>query len=174
MIIPEAEEYQLDVVQGGFYLAEGTTLECPDCHCRLRKFGRRRRTFKDRDGAVHTITIQRLRCCSRNCGRVHHLLPHDLIPYKRYRSKHIEAALSQKADAVSCETSTKNRWQNWLDDLFRALERIDRLRTVESGQRQQLVLAGQLLDRQRRGWLYWVIRNVVKINPHWRNPQSLY
>lgn len=60
--------------------------------------------------------IRRLRCSS--CNRIHHELPDLLVPYKRYESQSIEAAVTGSAAlTVAADEATISRWKQWFSDM---------------------------------------------------------
>lgn len=118
------------------------------------------------------MIIRRLHCCV--CGRIHHELPDILVPYKRYGSESIEAAVTEdSALDVAADESTIRRWRNWfqkqVDYLLGCLASIA-IRygkgTVEAASR----LPKSALERiwlhvgDAPGWLARVVRPVANAN----------
>ena len=89
------------------------------CTCCGRKFkvvGSRRRKYIKSSGDTQTLIIRRLRC--KKCKKVHHELPDILVPYKRYDSESIEAALNGDSDlCVAADESTIIRWRIWFQGI---------------------------------------------------------
>ena len=87
---------------------------CPYCSDGFKIIGSRVRMFYDAACNVKTLVIRRLRC--RGCLKVHHELPHILIPYKRHCAETIEKILSESASQsvdVPVEESTIRRIKAW-------------------------------------------------------------
>lgn len=85
---------------------------CPICGVSdLIVIGSRKRILYDGSGEKRILVIRRLRC--KGCSRVHHELPDQIVPYKRYASKSIEEILDQDSPAVACESSSIYRIRRW-------------------------------------------------------------
>jgi hypothetical protein len=95
-----------------FFVRSAEQNYCPCCTGSLKVVGSRPRKFIDSLGNAHVLIIRRLRCT--DCKRIHHELPDILVPYKRYDSESIEAALNGDHGLfVAADESTINRWRNW-------------------------------------------------------------
>jgi hypothetical protein len=84
----------------------------------MKVIGSRPRKYLQEDGSQVILIIRRLRCL--NCNKIHHELPHILVPYKRYKSECIEAVVvgdNNTSLAVACDDSTIYRWKNWFHSL---------------------------------------------------------
>jgi hypothetical protein len=85
---------------------------CPICGVSdLIVIGSRKRILYDGSGEKRILVIRRLRC--KGCSRVHHELPDQIVPYKRYASESIEEILDQDSPAVACESSSIYRIRRW-------------------------------------------------------------
>lgn len=79
--------------------------------------GSRHRVYIDGTGEKTTLVIRRLRCL--HCGQIHHELPDILVPYKRYGSESIEAAIVGEGGlTVPSDESTIRRWRTWFQEMF--------------------------------------------------------
>ncbi len=88
---------------------------CPCCGGTLKIIGSRQRKFINSAGDKEVLIIRRLRCSS--CGRIHHELPDILLPYKRYGSESVEAAVNGNRDlCVAADESTIGRWRRWFSE----------------------------------------------------------
>ncbi len=93
-------------------MRSGEQNPCPCCDGLLKVIGSRRRGYIDGLGERRILMIRRLRCSP--CDRIHHELPDRLVPYKRYGSKSIEAAVSEDVNlTVAADESTISRWKQW-------------------------------------------------------------
>ena len=85
---------------------------CPVCKsdCLKAKDRRKRRVILD-DGSEITCLLERLRC--KYCGKIHHVLPDFIVPYKRYSRQVIEKIISGDTSELACEDSTIRRIRQW-------------------------------------------------------------
>lgn len=100
---------------------------------------------------------------------MHHLLPEDLIPYKRYTRKCIEETVTYSTAAVACEDSTRYRWKCWLAGLIAQLEE-NSGELAAWKQDLQFRIPIQPLRQQKSGWLHQVVRYVLVAKLRWSNP----
>jgi hypothetical protein len=95
-----------------FFVRSAEQNFCPCCDGTLKVIGSRQRKFINSAGDKEVLIIRRLRCL--HCGRIHHELPDILLPYKRYGSESIEAAVNGNSDlCVAADESTIARWRKW-------------------------------------------------------------
>lgn len=135
--------------------------------------GSRRRKVIDSAGDTIVLIIRRLRCC--DCGRIHHELPDILVPYKRYGSESIEAAVTgDTALDVAADESTIRRWRNWFKDLASYLLGCLTSIVIRCGrgsvEEASRLPSGSALERIWRhvgdapGWLARLVRPVTNSN----------
>ncbi len=68
-------------------------LSCPKCGGKLVVNSYYSRTVIESDGSSLKIPIMQTRCLKKACGRTHAILPHFVMPYKRYAASVIEPAI---------------------------------------------------------------------------------
>ena len=68
-------------------------LSCPKCVGKLVVNSYYSRTVIESDGSSLKIPIMQTRCIEKACGRTHAMLPHFVMPYKRYAASVIELAI---------------------------------------------------------------------------------
>ena len=89
---------------------------CPVCGVsELIVIGSRKRILYDSSGEKRILVIRRLRC--KGCSRLHHELPDQIVPYKRYASESIEEVLDNVSPVVACENSSIYRIRRWFFEL---------------------------------------------------------
>jgi hypothetical protein len=99
-----------------FFVRSAEQICSPCCGEKLKVIGSRRRGRTDSSGDTQTLIIRRLRC--KKCRKIHHELPDILVPYKRYDSESIEAALNGDGDlCVAADDSTINSWRIWFQSM---------------------------------------------------------
>jgi hypothetical protein len=99
-----------------FFVKSDEQNPCPICGSLLKVIGSRRRCYFQDNGERRVLMIRRLRCSS--CNRIHHELPDLLVPYKRYESQSIEAAVTGSAAlTVAADEATISRWKQWFSDM---------------------------------------------------------
>ncbi|MDI6688438.1 MAG: hypothetical protein HPY74_17375 [Firmicutes bacterium] len=112
------KEYELvphKKVKNKYHVKSKEKSICPVCSSpELKVAGTRSRKVIKSCGEKLILVIRRLRCS--NCRRIHHELLDNIVPYKRYSSKSIEAILDSTEDTVSCEESTIYRIRKWFGD----------------------------------------------------------
>jgi len=145
---------------------------CPCCGGQLTVKGSRKRKYINGTGETIILVIRRLYC--RNCGRLHHELPDILVPYKRYGSASIEAAVTgDTALTVTADESTIYRWRSWFNE--QALHFLGCLTSIAAllGKGSAEETSGLSKSKLQRiwhyvgnatGWLARVVRPVVNIN----------
>ena len=72
-------------------------LSCPKCGGKLVVNAYYSRTVIESDGSSLKIPIMQTRCIEKACGVTHAILPHFVMPYKRYAAEVIESVI------LSCE-----------------------------------------------------------------------
>mgnify|MGYP000845495661 FL=1 len=99
-----------------FFVKSDEQNPCPICGSLLKVIGSRRRCYFQDNGERRVLMIRRLHCSS--CNRIHHELPDLLVPYKRYESQSIEAAVTGSAAlTVAADEATISRWKQWFSDM---------------------------------------------------------
>lgn len=68
-------------------------LSCPKCGGKLVVNSYYPRILIDSGGSSLKILIMQTRCVEKACGRTHAILPHFVMPYKRYAANVIEPAI---------------------------------------------------------------------------------
>jgi len=121
--------------------------------------GSRKRTVKHMDGSQKYLIVRRLYCIS--CRVIHHELPDTIVPYKRYVSDVIEAVIDGQIDAVPCETSTIDLWQEWFK---RAKAHIANCISAVCLSVLDEEFSLLLLRREGKGWLKRIVRILVNTN----------
>ena len=155
-----------------FFVRSAEQSLCPCCESELKVIGSRKRVFINSLGEKVTLIIRRLKC--RQCNRVHHELPDILVPYKRYGSESIEAAISEDTGlTVSADDSTIRLWRKWFkkisEYLLGCLVSID-TRYGKGSVKDISVLPKSALQRIQHhvgnapGWLARVVRPVTNHN----------
>ena len=86
-----------------FLIRSRENSNCPICEHLLNVIGSRKRGIIEDDGTKRMLVIRRLRCERCNC--IHHELPGEIVPYKRYSSEAIEKSICG-ANEEACEFST--------------------------------------------------------------------
>ncbi len=100
----------------GFFVRSGEQNVCPCCGGALKVIGSRERICIRSTGTKEILIIRWLQC--QDCRRTHHELPDCLVPYKRYDSAGIEAAVSgEQLLDVAADESTLLRWKTWFSML---------------------------------------------------------
>lgn len=100
----------------GFFVKSAEQIPCPCCNGSLDVIGSRQRKYITNLGEKRVLIIRRLRC--EHCDRIHHELPDNLVPYKRYDSESIEAVITgDTALKVPADESTISRWRHWFSKL---------------------------------------------------------
>lgn len=141
---------------------------CPLCSSQeLKVAGTRARKVIKSCGEKLILVIRRLRCS--NCGRIHHELPDNIVPYKRYSSKSIETILDGAEDTVSCEESTIHRIRKWFINfsgyLAGCLDAIAaRWGSKVITDQQSSISRIKAYVGYEAGWLNRVVRPLVNLN----------
>lgn len=100
-----------------FFVRSAEQIPCPCCNGPLDVIGSRQRKYINGLGEQKILIIRRLQC--ERCKRIHHELPDNLIPYKRYGSKSIEAVITGNTKlTVTADESTLSRWRNWFSEMY--------------------------------------------------------
>jgi hypothetical protein len=68
-------------------------LSCPKCGGKFVVNSYYSRIVIESDGSSLKIPIMQARCVEKGCGKTHAILPHFVMPYKRYATDVIEAAI---------------------------------------------------------------------------------
>jgi len=113
------KEYELVPDKNGenkYYVRSKEQSICPICSSVVLKvIGSRNRKVIKSCGEELILIIRRLRCSS--CKKIHHELPDNIVPYKRYSSESIEAILDSTQNTVSSEESTIYRIRKWFENM---------------------------------------------------------
>ena len=56
--------------------------KCPYCGGNLQGYDHAKRMVRDKNGKVTYISLPRYQC--KNCGRVHRMIPDEILPHKQY------------------------------------------------------------------------------------------
>ena len=84
------------------YVWADEPLSCPSCDSsNLIKKGWRSRKLITFIGSLLILLVQRVRC--KGCGKIHHVLPDTIVPYKRYDAQTIEAIINGNPEEALCE-----------------------------------------------------------------------
>lgn len=135
--------------------------------------GSRKRILYKQDGSSCHLIIRRLQC--QDCHRINHELPDLVVPYKRYESDTIAAALTGAETAIQdccpCESGTILRWKLWFFLLRDYLEGSVRalMELWHCGSFIQLPLYP--VSHQADGWLKVLVRNLIN-SGRWRQTRS--
>jgi len=79
------------------YVWADEPLNCSFCaSSELVRKGWRSRTLITLIGSLLLLLVQRVRC--KNCGKIHHVLPDIIVPYKRYSAETVEAIIDGCAE----------------------------------------------------------------------------
>ena len=138
---------------------------CPHCERALRAVGSRTRSVRRNDGSLNKLIIRRLRCD--HCKRIHHELPDENVPFKRYSAKAIEEILSSREEGTyPCEISTAARLRIWFSLLHEYFERaLNALKYLYKQDEQFLEELSSLIPfiptRFSAGWLRRLVRILV-------------
>lgn len=98
-----------------FFVRCAESVPCPCCGEQLTVIGSRKRTCKNSNGETKILIIRRLRC--KHCRRIHHELPHCLVPYQRYESSCIESVILKGSGSsdIAADDSTLYRMRMWFN-----------------------------------------------------------
>jgi hypothetical protein len=127
------------------------------------------------------LIIRRLRC--KKCKKIHHELPDILVPYKRYDSESIEAALNGDSDLyVAADESTIMRWRRWFQSISNYIAGCLLSIAIRCGNRSVAGvshLPKSVLQRiwhfvgDGPGWLARVVRPIANLNL-WLHTRSAF
>jgi hypothetical protein len=115
MVYTTNYKLELDIKTGFTIIVSFDNLLCPICQNKLSPFGTRVRKFINSESKKVIIIIRRLRCTCSHCRKIHHELPDNLIPYKRYEATVVEKCIDAETanDNPACEISTIYRIKKW-------------------------------------------------------------
>lgn len=149
---------------------------CPICEHLLNVIGSRKRGIIEDDGTKKMLIIRRLRCeC---CNRIHHELPSEIVPYKRYSSEAIEKSICG-TNNEACEFSTIRSWKIWfylLEEYFEATLEAIKILYINYTELQNEISLLQPLKRRKNksdGWLKRLVRIIVNSN-RWVHTRSAF
>jgi len=109
------------IVKANFFVKRIEHILCPICkQDSLKVNGRRERIVLISDGSKTIYLIERLKC--EYCGKIHHVLPDFIVPYKRYSRQVIEKIISDDTSELACEDSTIRRIRRWYFELETTLK----------------------------------------------------
>jgi len=95
-----------------YYIWADEPLVCSFCGCeKLTKKGWRRRGSIDHLEKSKLLMIRRVKC--KCCGKIHHVLPDTIVPYKHYNAEAIEMIIRGRANETYCDESEINRIKSW-------------------------------------------------------------
>lgn len=150
---------------------------CPICGNSLNVIGSRKRGIIEHDGTKRNLIIRRLRC--NHCHRIHHELPEEIVPYKRYSSEAIEKSICGNNEDQTCELSTIRNWRIWfylLEEYFESTLEAIKFLYISYAELQKEISLLQLLKRRRKkpdGWLKKLVRIIVNSN-RWLHTRSAF
>ena len=112
MISVAVYQIEYDADKQVSYVEAVEAIICSACDSsELIKKGWRRRKLILLTGTLMIFMVRRVRC--KNCGKIHHVLPNTIIPYKRYDAETIEKITEGDPNETRCEESTINRIKAW-------------------------------------------------------------
>lgn len=162
-----------------FFVKSTEQIPCPCCGEKLKVIGSRSRKYRKSTGEIIEIIIRRLRCSK--CNKIHHELPDNLVPYKRYDSESIEVVVAgnDKLD-VAADDSTITRWKGWFKTMSSHF--IGCLISVATRYEKETVIDLSALPKSVLGriyyfvgstslWLARVVRIVANLN-NWLHTRS--
>ena len=96
----------------------------------------RDRDVIDTDGSKKTLIINRLRCTTEGCRKIHHELPAGyIVPYKRHCAETIEKVINgEVTKAVENEQRTIDRIKVWWSDVSSYFLNVLKSLTEKTGQ----------------------------------------
>ena len=101
----------------GSYVWADEQFNCPACDSSdLIRKGWRSRKLITLIGNLLLLFVQRVRC--KGCGKIHHVLPDMIVPYKRYDAETIEAIIKGEPEKAPCgldETELYRIKAWWID-----------------------------------------------------------
>jgi len=106
------------------YVWADEQLNCPSCDSPdLIRKGWRSRKLITIIGSFLLFFIQRVRC--NGCGKIHHVLPDTIVPYKRFDAKTIEAVIGGTPEQALCELEEQEiyRIKTWWRYMVRYISR---------------------------------------------------
>ena len=116
MIVVAAYQTEYDKDEQVSYVQAVETLNCPFCDCsELIKKGWRKRKLFMLIGTFMILMIRRVKC--KTCGKIHHVLPNTIVPYKRYDAETIKKIIEGNSSEICCEECTANRIKAWWADM---------------------------------------------------------
>lgn len=85
---------------------------CPACGGLTSHYDKVGRYIKTEYGYKQTVILNRCKC--KKCGKIHRILPDNVLPFKHYRKdiilKYIEIDIEYMYDDYPCDVTIK-RWQ---------------------------------------------------------------
>jgi len=101
------------------YVWADEPLNCPSCDSSdLIKKGWRSRKLITFIGSLLLLLVQRVRC--KDCGKIHHVLPDIIVPYKRYDAETIESIIEGNPEEALCELEEQEiyRIKTWWREMM--------------------------------------------------------
>ena len=112
MIIVKEYHTEFSAFMNVYYVWADEALVCSFCGCtKIIKKGWRRRGSIDCLENTKVLMIMRVKC--KSCGKIHHVLPDTIVPYKHYNTEAIEKIILGQADETFCNESEINRIKSW-------------------------------------------------------------
>ena len=112
MIISAAYRLEYSTKENVRYVWVDEEIVCPVCDCTaLIKKGWRKRKLILIDEEKIILKVRRVRC--KKCGKIHHVLPDIIVPYKRHCLETVEKIVQGNENEVFCEESEVNRIKSW-------------------------------------------------------------
>ena len=116
---------EYDAEKNASYVWADEPLNCPSCDSTdLIRKGWRSRKLITLIGNLLLLLIQRVRC--KGCGKIHHVLPDSIVPYKRYDAETIEAIIANKPEEASGGLDEQEiyRMKKWWNEMNRYILKI--------------------------------------------------
>ena len=112
MIIVKTYHTEFNSLRNAYYVWADESLVCSCCGCEnlIKKGWRRRGTINHLESSK-VLLVRRVKC--KGCGKIHHVLPDTIVPYKHYDAEAIEMIIRGKANETFCNESEINRIKSW-------------------------------------------------------------
>jgi len=112
MIIVNEYRIEYSALMNAYYIWADEPLLCSFCGCeKVIKKGWRKRGSIDHLENSKILMVRRIKC--KDCGKMHHVLPDTIVPYKHYNTEAIERIIRGKAEETFCSESEINRIKSW-------------------------------------------------------------
>lgn len=99
-----------------FFVRSMEQSHCPICQSSVKVIGSRHRILIEDTGEIKTLVIRRLKCQNPRCARIHHELPHTVVPYRRHCAGTIEAIFDAEGfEPIDMDESVIRRIREWFE-----------------------------------------------------------